>query len=253
MHPNHTVDAGRACRTCGGPVARQEEARGFYCSEPCYYASRRTRVPVACRVCGTVRQVKPSDLAKGRGRYCGQDCYRTAKMSVPITDRIWPRVNKGGPLPEYGAEYGVCWLWMGARNNQGYGHLGKADQTILVTHIAWELASSRRPNDDEIVGHVCDHGHLGCMRNDGAPGVYIVRGRSFPRHGHLWLGDHEANAHDAIEKGRGTGKISDKLAREIRERFQSGGVTHTDLARQYGVSRPTISLLVRGLTHRRSS
>jgi hypothetical protein len=54
--------------------------RGKFCSTACYHAAKResspcaNRVPRTCAVCGTVRMVKPSVIADGKGQYCSKAC-----------------------------------------------------------------------------------------------------------------------------------------------------------------------------------
>lgn len=240
----------RTCRVCRSVFTPRlgAETRGFHCSMACYRASRRNRVPCACEVCGAITQQKPSTVARGGGKFCGPVCYRASKLAVPFTDRIWPRVNKDGPIPEQRPEYGPCWLWTGAANSVGYGHIGRGDKTPLVSHIVWGFATGREPARGEILGHVCDTPL--CVRND-TVGEYVVRGVAYARRGHLFLCTDAANTEDAREKQRRIGKLADGQVREIRAR-RAAGERQVDLSREYGVTQPMISRIIRGLSHRHS-
>jgi len=48
--------------------------------------------------------------------------------------------------------------------------------------------------------------------------------------------------------GKLSNKISPDLARVIRERYATGGVSQTDLAKAYNVHKGTINKLVKGIT-----
>jgi len=59
-----------AIDTCAGAAAGGSERPGL-----------RTRVAVACRICGTERPVRPSVLALGGGLYCSRACANIGKRS----------------------------------------------------------------------------------------------------------------------------------------------------------------------------
>ncbi len=63
-------------------------------------------------------------------------------------------------------------------------------------------------------------------------------------YGHPRIGEIDTSSH---QTGR-TAKLTPQLAAEIRDRYATGGVTQAQLAREYGVATPQISLLVRGKT-----
>ncbi len=98
--------------------------------------------------------------------------------------------------------------------------------------MAWELEIGHPP-DDFCVLHKCDN----------PPCVNPA---------HLFLGTNRDNTHDAMAKGRmarGEANGSARLTRaeviEIRRRYAAGGTTHRTLGVEYGVSRTTISYIVR--------
>lgn len=242
----------RACRACGATFRPRvsSEARGFYCGQECYGASKRTRVERTCLHCGATFLKKPVDVARGSGIYCSPACYGASKMTVPLADRVLARISKDGPPhPEYGA----CWLWTGGTNSAGYGHIGHQGKTPLVHRIMWSLASGDTLARGDVIGHVCDTPR--CVRND-PEGTYTVRGATYRRFGHLFLGTLSANSQDAAQKdripgGRGTGRINDEQAREIFDRYHAGGVLQRELAEEYGISQVSVLKVVHGLTHRR--
>lgn len=94
---------------------------------------------ISCQFCGFEFPLKPSALARGRGRFCSRSCYTAARFGVevrPAAERFWEKVNKDGPIPEHRPELGPCWLWTGHINRQtGYGRF--QDQRQSGTAHAW--------------------------------------------------------------------------------------------------------------------
>jgi HNH endonuclease len=113
---------------------------------------KRAEIGTMCRH----GHVFPADAPRGTdGRRLCPACKAerpTARgpRPAPIADRLWRRVQIGGPDD--------CWLWLGANNGNGYGVIGlgsrEAGQTY-VHRVAWELANGPIPPDLE-VDHLCE-------------------------------------------------------------------------------------------------
>ena len=161
---------------------------------------------------------------------------RSARTHEPVETRFWARVAQGEG----------CWLWTGERNARGYGRFYPRWKAQYYAHrYSWELHNGPIP-DGLYVCHRCDN--PSCVRPD-----------------HLFLGTQRTNIQDALAKGRlartvdfcenngarmrGSGNpmatLSEADVRAIRERYKAGGITQSQLAAEYGVSRPHISIVVR--------
>lgn len=151
-----------------------------------------------------------------------------------VIARFWAKVDTSGE----------CWIWTGYRKGHDYGRLSIRHRNVKAHHVAWEIVAGPIPDGGHVL-HTCDL--VGCVRNDEV-GVYTVAGKDYPRYGHLWLGDHDANMADKTNKGRArtVSKGPDRRAILTSEtipliRVQyAAGASITDLAQQYGVSRVTI-------------
>lgn len=135
-----------------------------------------------------------------------------------------------------------CWGWAGAKNNKGYSLVYDADKQkrggnpyILAHRYSYELHKGEIPEGMKVC-HKCDNPE--CVNPD-----------------HLFLGTQKDNMADASKKGRiryvahrgadnGNAKLSAEAVRAIRTLKDTNTVSA--LARDFGVSRRTISRIVSG-------
>lgn len=129
-----------------------------------------------------------------------------------------------------------CWLWQASKLGHQYGQFcarkPSGKQAHLYAHrVAWTLSQGEIP-DGLMVLHHCD--------------VPLCVNPS-----HLFLGDQFTNMQDAAAKGRLSvprkrrQKISDAECDGIIARV-AAGERKTDVAREHGVSRSFVGLLVKG-------
>ncbi len=183
---------------------------------------------ISCGACG--RRFRPDTKAQ---RFCDHACY-SASLRVAIQDRFWSKVNKHNGSG--------CWLWT-ASTVKGYGQIASVvngkRRPVYAHRVSWEMAYG--PITDGLsVLHKCDVPL--CVNPD-----------------HLFLGTQPDNLADARSKGRlvdglSARKLSDAAYADILSRTGYGsGIA---LARQYGVSKITISRIRngrQGVTYHRSA
>jgi hypothetical protein len=130
-----------------------------------------------------------------------------------------------------------CWAWHGRRNIGGYGIVNVYGTEMGAHRVSWIIHHGDIPAGI-FVCHHCDNPP--CTRPD-----------------HLFLGTHWDNTLDMIRKGRhgfshtnrrrgsqnGSSKLTEEQVREIRSR--ASAESQRSLAREFGVSNATVSLVVR--------
>lgn len=141
-----------------------------------------------------------------------------------------------------------CWLWIGSKNNRGYGHFWTktpdGPRKYLAHRISYELASPRFDHT-LFVCHSCD-----------VPACVNPR--------HLWLGTPSDNMKDSFKKGRkqvprlsgeacGGAKLSGSQVEEIRHIYKTDRPKQRDLAKSFGVCQRTINMIVRGITWKKTA
>jgi hypothetical protein len=166
---------------------------------------------------------------------------------------FFAKINYHGPKPDKSVIHykGLrrCWEWTGKTNHSGYGRFMVKTPSKRFTarahRIAWALTHGDIP-DGVLVCHKCDNPK--CVNP-----------------GHLFLGDHIANQRDKMDKGRAkwspngrrewpkgqetpTAKLTDEDVRAILMALERGGISGSELARIYGVTRSAISLIRQGKT-----
>jgi hypothetical protein len=218
------------CSRCGATFethpSQVEAGRGIYCSRFCHRKVHER----PCRTCGKPFTPTAGNAARGYGFYCGRPCYITGREArrPSLETRFWKRVAKSEG----------CWLWTGTRYKKGYGRFSYGRNSgILATHFAWQLAHGPIPPDMKLC-HTCDT--PSCVRID-----------------HLFLGTSADNSADMVAKGRQTfgsrnpmAAFTDDQVIEIRRRYRERESKMVDLAREFGVSRGTVSAIVSGRTWR---
>ncbi len=160
----------------------------------------------------------------------------TPVHSTSVAIRFWKKVRKTDS----------CWLWTGADSGEGdrsYGklHIVKPDGTKTrrsAHRVAWELFVGPIPKGMEVCHNCPDGDNPACVNP-----------------AHLFLATHDENMKDAAKKKRMAHgmalpktKLSDEHVRDIRIRKYDRWGEMSRVAREFGVSHPTIRGIVLGIT-----
>lgn len=135
--------------------------------------------------------------------------------------------------PYLDVEMTNCKLWTGARSGDGYGTVTIKGKQLAAHRVAWEEANGSIQSGLWVL-HRCDNPL--CVNPE-----------------HLFLGTAKDNTQDCIRKGRRNtrrgsmlpqAKLDEETVRQIRA--LAGTKRQSKIAREFGVSDATVSLIVRG-------
>ena len=141
---------------------------------------------------------------------------------VPILEKFFSKVKKTES----------CWLWLGSKNNKGYGLLavskiGRKSDVQLAHRVSWWIHNDHIYDGLQVL-HKCDNPI--CVNPD-----------------HLFLGTQSDNIRDCVTKNRhwAPWKLSKEQLLVIKQLMVTG-LTDNEIAGRFGVSRRAIN------HHRRS-
>ena len=115
-------------------------------------------------------------------------------MQNPLT-RFWEKVWRTSS----------CWIWLGSRDNGGYGTFHFKGKLVRAHRFSWELINGPIPNN-KLILHKCDNPP--CINPN-----------------HLYVGDYKDNMRDAqlrgrhVGKGRKTNIVVNKLDKSARKMY----------------------------------
>ena len=168
--------------------------------------------------------------------------YTTYMSHKNTPENFWSKVRKPNPTD--------CWEWQGSLTSGGYGNLMWHGRVVQAHRVAYfltydgiELETGFRDGaaktGKQFVLHRCDNRK--CCNPD-----------------HLFLGSMRDNQLDAYQKKRreqpkskhANAKLTPEQIKEIRSRYDAGGIGQIPLSKEFGVSQRAISLIVRRETYK---
>lgn len=140
-----------------------------------------------------------------------RNCNATFRSGAKNTRYCSPRCN----ILHKTDKSSGCWLWTGARYNQGYGSMRINGKQIKSHRASYEAFVGSA--DGLLVCHRCDIPL--CCNPD-----------------HLFLGTHRDNVHDMIAKGRARLGSEREHYRERSAKIRLDTRRTIEVAREYGIS-----------------
>lgn len=214
------------CKQCGVDfltyAASVKKGYGKFCSRLCarldQWSNSSATTQRECEHCGQTFTAQTKFVKRGGAKYCSQSCAKVARV-VPVEVRFWNKVKKTNK----------CWVWTGSSLRRGYGTIGVKREAKWVNRQAhvfsYELHFGPIP-DGLCVLHHCDN----------PPCVRPI---------HLFLGTRATNNLDMAMKERATSPLTTAQVRQIRIRYERGGITMKQLGVEFGVHRMTVNNIIR--------
>lgn len=145
-----------------------------------------------------------------------------------IEDRLKNYINKTD----------TCWLWIGHKNENGYGLVTVGRGKQVRAHRYMYEKYNGKIKDNLLVCHKCDVRN--CVNPD-----------------HLFLGTQKENMSDASNKSRigyksfhgeshPMSKLTMAKAEEIRSLWAKGGLYQREIGERFGVSQAVVSKIIKG-------
>lgn len=185
------------------------------------------------KICAVEGCGKP---VKGLG-YCNNHYFRFHKHGDPLAGRA----PKGEPIRfvrEIALKHSgdACLPWPYARRSDGGGVIQVGRKSIAVSRFVCQLAHGEPPTPEHQAAHSCGQGHEACVSPI-----------------HLRWATRVENEADKFEHGTrvcGERHLFAKLTQEQVDRIRSqrGRKRHCELAREFGVTPSTISMIQAGKT-----
>lgn len=151
-------------------------------------------------------------------------------MKRSLEDRFWEKVDKNGPIM-----LGMttpCWMWVGGKDKDGYGHIWNEGSLHRAPRVAFMLQVGPIPHEEQTL-HRCDN--RPCVRGD-----------------HLFTGTHWNNMHDKVVKQRqargetsGRTQFTEVFVLQLREEHKNGS-TQKALCEKYNLLSGTVHRLLKG-------
>lgn len=142
---------------------------------------------------------------------------------------FWPKVDIRGP--------DECWPWKRSTQRYGYGGVTRNKEKKTASRVAWELTYGPIPADKPFICHHCDHPWC-CNPAHLFPGTHLDNMADMRRKGRSPKNDNHQG------EDNGNAKLTEQKVRQIRERYVQGDVTQTQLAQEFGVSSPLVSMII---------
>lgn len=174
-----------------------------------------------CELCGKNETYRTGNKKPDGTPYYERRCYQCVKEHGrrTVEERFFQNVDKSGD----------CWEWTGLKDKAGYGLFGLGTNSNVGAH-RWSYGHfNGTPPGNLFVCHRCDN--PSCVNPN-----------------HLFLGTHQDNMTDMVEKGRANSlkgedspnsTITERQAREIYNDSRS----HRKIAKIYGISHSTVSAI----------
>ncbi len=144
--------------------------------------------------------------------------------------RFWDKVDLRANIE-------LCWVWMGSKTSQGYGHFKFNGKTEKAQRVSYHISSKTKLGNLQVL-HKCDNPSC-CNPN------------------HLFLGTNADNVKDKMKKGRHRyaigsnsylSKIKEADVLEIRRLYKEEHKGSTEISKLYSIKVAAVSHIIHNRT-----
>lgn len=195
----------------------------------------RPNLTVCCPTCGADGQPIARDIP-----FCSSRCRVNGARRGILLDSDSSRFDAKT------IRDGDCLIFRGDLNHAGYGTFYVGRYGLRAHVFAWIRKNGPVPAGKEIA-HSChrracvDDGHL-------LPSTHLANMQHSANDGRMASGGRNAMKARPEIRARGersgSAKLTESQVRDIRARYQTGGVTKSALAREYGISSETARQII---------
>jgi hypothetical protein len=197
----------------------------------CYSSIRPSIGPLAIRPsCAFLRETV---AGRAGGIFTATIMKIIPALNLTQTGYFNKKINRDGPIPPHRPALGPCWIWIGARNDFGYGIFAIFSRLFYAHRVAYTLSKGAISEDKPCILHHCDN--TSCVNPS-----------------HLFCGTQFDNNIDRTIKGRGKtplgekhgkSKLTDVMVRDIRI-SNANGESRKSLATRMGCSKNAINYVL---------
>lgn len=109
--------------------------------------STRKNTTSCCQICGATF----NPFSDATGKFCSLRCYQ----SRPEEYRFWNKTIREGPIPEYAAHLGSCWIWNGSLSCEGYGIFILRGHIPIGAHVFSYKIAHGEVEPGKQIDHLC--------------------------------------------------------------------------------------------------
>jgi hypothetical protein len=89
-----------------------------------------------------------------RDRWLVADRIHASSLTPSFLKRFWAKIDKNGPIPEARPDLGPCWLWLAAKDEDGYGRI-RLHGSVRQAHRIAFLIGNGELDPEKTVDHLC--------------------------------------------------------------------------------------------------
>lgn len=185
-----------------------------------------SKIAVNCNNCNKELLKFPSKIKRDHNHFCDKECRKQWHLK--------PEVIRKRFLKHVNIVSDKVWAWEGYKDSHGYGTFRVNGKTVRAHRYSYELFAGKIPSDMCVL-HGADDNKLNIAPKN------------------LWLGTHQDNMKDCVNKGRNAdqygeknpcAKLTENDVIKIRKLYLTGMYSQREIGELFLISRSNISYII---------